>query len=48
MSIKKFELTTNTKVFLGKKLFRSKRWCLSGMLRLENFGGYVEERELKS
>ena len=43
--MKKFELTTDTKMFLGKKLFRIKALISFGNVRAGDMGGYVEKEE---
>ena len=45
MSNKKYELTTNTKVFLGKKLFQIKALVSFGNVEAGDLGGYVEKEE---
>ena len=42
---KKFELTTNTKVFLGKKLFQIRAMVSFGDVEAGDVGGYVEKEE---
>ena len=43
--MKKFELTTDTKMFLGKKLFRIKALISFGNVRAGDVGGYIEKEE---
>ena len=43
--MKKFELTTDTKIFLGKKLFRIKALISFGNVRAGDVGGYIEKEE---
>ena len=45
MSNKKFELTTDTKMFCGKKLFRIKALISFGNVSAGDLGGYVEKEE---
>ena len=45
MSNKKYELTTNTKVFLGKKLFQIKALVSFGNVEAGDLGGYIEKEE---
>ena len=45
MSNKKFELTTNTKVLLGKKLFQIKALVSFGNVEAGELGGYIEKEE---
>lgn len=40
---KKFELTTDTKMFLGRKLFRIKALISFGNVKEGDLGGYVEK-----
>ena len=40
---KKFELTTDTKMFLGRKLFRIKALISFGNVKSGDLGGYVEK-----
>ena len=43
--MKKFELTTDTKMFLGKELFRIKALISFGNVRAGDVGGYIEKEE---
>ena len=43
--MKKFELTTDTKMFLGRKLFRIKALISFGNVRAGDMGGYIEKEE---
>ena len=43
--MKKFELTTDTKVVLGRKLFRIKALISFGNVNAGDLGGYVEKEE---
>ena len=43
--MKKYELTTDTKVVLGRKLFRIKALISFGNVTAGDFGGYVEKEE---
>ena len=43
--MKKFELTTNTKMFLGKKLFQIKALISFGDVKAGELGGYIEKEE---
>ena len=43
--MKKFELTTNTKMFLGKKLFQIKALISFGDVEAGELGGYIEKEE---
>ena len=43
--MKKFELTTDTKMFLGKKLFRIKALISFGNVKAGDVGGYIEKEE---
>ena len=43
--MKKFELTTNTKMFLGKKLFQIKALINFGDVEAGELGGYIEKEE---
>ena len=43
--MRKFELTTDTKMFLGKKLFRIKALISFGNVRAGDAGGYIEKEE---
>ena len=43
--MKKFELTTNTKIFLGKKLFQIKALISFGDVEAGELGGYIEKEE---
>ena len=43
--MKKFELTTDTKIFLGKKLFRIKALISFGNVKAGDMGGYIEKEE---
>ena len=43
--MKKFELTTGTKMFLGKKLFRIKALISFGNVKVGDMGGYIEKEE---
>ena len=43
--MKKFELTTDTKMFLGKKLFRIKALISFGNVKVGDMGGYIEKEE---
>lgn len=43
--MKKFELTTNTKIFLGKKLFQIKALISFGNVEAGELGGYIEKEE---
>ena len=43
--MKKFELTTDTKMFLGRKLFRIKALISFGDVRAGDMGGYIEKEE---
>ena len=45
MSRKKFELTTDTKVAFGRKLFRIKALISFGNVTAGDLGGYVEKEE---
>ena len=45
MSRKKFELTTDTKVVFGRKLFRIKALISFGNVTAGDLGGYVEKEE---
>ena len=40
---KKFELTTNTKMFFGRKLFQIKALVSFGNVKAGDLGGYVEK-----
>ena len=42
---KKFELTTNTKIFLGRKLFQIKALVSFGNVEAGELGGYIEKEE---
>lgn len=42
---KKFELTTNTKMWFGKKLFQVKALVSFGNVQAGDLGGYVEKEE---
>ncbi len=41
--MKKYELTTDTKTFLGRKLFRIKALISFGDVKAGDMGGYVEK-----
>ena len=41
--MKKFELTTDTKMLLGRKLFRIKALISFGNVRAGDMGGYIEK-----
>ncbi len=41
--MKKYELTTDTKIFLGRKLFRIKALISFGDVKAGDMGGYVEK-----
>ena len=43
--MKKFELTTNTQMFLGKKLFQIKALISFGDVEVGELGGYIEKEE---
>ena len=43
--MKKFELTTDTKMFLGRKLFRIKALISFGNVKAGDVGGYIEKEE---
>lgn len=43
--MKKYELTTNTKTLLGRKLFQVKALISFGNVNAGNLGGYVEKEE---
>ena len=43
MSIKKFELTTDTKIFFGRKLFRIKALISFGDVKAGDLGGFIEK-----
>lgn len=43
--MKKFELTTNTKMHLGKKLFQIKALISFGDVEAGELGGYIEKEE---
>ena len=43
--MKKFELTTNTKMHLGKKLFQIKALISFGNVEAGELGGYIEKEE---
>ena len=43
--MKKFELTTNTKMFLGKKLFQIKALISFEDVEVGELGGYIEKEE---
>ena len=43
--MRKFELTTDTKIFLGIKLFRIKALISFGNVRAGDVGGYIEKEE---
>ena len=43
--MKKFELTTDTKMFFGRKLFRIKALISFGDVTAGDLGGYVEKEE---
>ena len=43
--MRKFELTTDTKMFLGRKLFRIKALISFGNVRAGDMGGYIEKEE---
>ena len=43
--MKKFELTTDTKMFLGRKLFRIKALIDFGNVKAGEKGGYIEKEE---
>ena len=43
--MKKFELTTNTKMFLGEKLFQIKALISFGDVEAGELGGYIEKEE---
>ena len=43
--MRKFELTTDTKMFLGRKLFRIKALISFGNVRAGDAGGYIEKEE---
>ena len=43
--MKKFELTTNTKIHFGKKLFQIKALINFGNVKAGELGGYVEKEE---
>ena len=43
--MKKFELTTNTKMFLGRKLFQIKALVSFGDVEEGELGGFVEKEE---
>ena len=43
--MKKFELTTDTKMFLGRKLFRIKALISFGNVKAGDMGGYIEKEE---
>ena len=45
MKMKKFELTTDTKMFFGRKLFRIKALISFGDVTAGDLGGYVEKEE---
>ena len=42
---KKFELTSNTKIFLGRKLFRIRALISFGDVKEGDLGGYIEKEE---
>lgn len=42
-NMKKFELTTNTKIFLGRKLFQIKALVSFGDVKEGDLGGYIEK-----
>ena len=42
---KKFELTSNTKMFFGKKLFQIKALISFGYVKEGDLGGYIEKEE---
>ena len=43
--MRKFELTTDTKMFLGRKLFRIKALISFGNVKAGDVGGYIEKEE---
>ena len=43
--MKKFELTADTKMFLGRKLFRIKALISFGNVKVGDMGGYIEKEE---
>ena len=43
--MKKYELTTETKTFLGRKLFRIKALRSFGNVKIGELGGYIEKEE---
>ena len=43
--MKKYELTTNTKVFDGKTLYQIRALASFGMVHAGDFGGYIEREE---
>ena len=43
--MKKFELTNDTKIVFGKKLFRIKALVSFGNVKAGELGGYVEKEE---
>lgn len=43
--MRKFELTTDTKIFLGRKLFRIKALISFGDVKAGDVGGYIEKEE---
>ena len=43
--MRKFELTTDTKMFLGRKLFRIKALISFGNVKVGDMGGYIEKEE---
>lgn len=42
---KKFELTTDTKIHFGRKLFRIKALVSFGNVKVGDLGGYVESEK---
>ncbi len=43
--MEKFELTTNTKMYFGKKLFQIKALVSFGNVKEGELGGYIEKEE---
>nr|DAM40359.1 MAG TPA: Putative transferase, nesg, ydcK, Structural Genomics.38A [Caudoviricetes sp.] len=43
--MKKYELTTDTKMVLGRKLFRIKALVSFGNVKIGDLGGYIEKEE---
>ena len=43
--MKKFELTNDTKIVFGKKLFRIRALVSFGNVKKDELGGYVERRK---